>query len=220
MLTGLHVEGLNVAVGNQALLEDVRFTLAPGTGMQLVGPSGSGKSTLLRSIATLHGAGAGLRLGDDTPSSVGYANWRRRVSYAHPSLRFAEASVQEVLQRPFAYRSSEGAFDKAAAASHLEALGLPGLLKRDPHELSSGQLQRVALLRALFHGPAVALLDEPFAHLDERTREHALEWLSMWQSKGTSLLIASHVRLPFPALNVGQFAALTLGAPFTPGDDA
>lgn len=205
----LKVVGLDVHVPGRQLLAQVSFELAAGEALWVRGPSGSGKSTLLRALVglSIEDGGGEVTLGDATLASEGYARWRRRLSYAHADVRLAGASVREVLERPFRYASSSAEFDPKDAAAHLEALGMAGTLERDPRDLSSGEKQRVALLRALFHGPAVTLLDEPFTHLDDESFAQALRWLGTWQERGTALLIVSHRVLPFAKLELEPFRA-------------
>ena len=210
----LRVVDLDVHVTGRKLLSGVSFELAAGDALWIVGPSGSGKSTLLRALigfSTEPSAGE-VTLGDATLATEGYARWRRSVSYAPPDARLVGASVRAILERPFSYAQASTNFDAKAAADHLEALGLPGTLHRDPRDLSSGEKQRVALLRALLHGPAVSLLDEPFTHLDDASFAQALRWLNTWQERGTALLVVSHRALPFAKLDVARFAVT--------GDDA
>ncbi|ROR34411.1 ABC transporter ATP-binding protein [Inmirania thermothiophila] len=148
MAEGLVLEGLAVPP-----LEPVDLHLAPGTITVLRGPSGSGKTRLLRAIADLE-PHRGRALLDGVPAEAMPApQWRRKVAWLPAEPRWWGARARDH-------------FPPGVEAG-LTAAGLAATVLDEPLErLSSGQLQRLALLRLLARGPRVLLLDEPTARLD------------------------------------------------------
>ena len=159
-----------------------RIACAPGELLALVGPSGAGKSTILRAIAGLTRAQRGkVRIGEhlwqDSAQRVWIEARARAVgmvfqNYAlFPHLSVIDNVAEAVHQLPVAARN-------ARARQALAAVHLDGLEERRPAQLSGGQQQRVALARALVREPLVLLLDEPFAAVDQMTRERLYEELA------------------------------------------
>ncbi|SDF64363.1 ABC transporter [Onishia taeanensis] len=150
-----------VAVGD---LEDISLTLAPGEITCLSGPSGSGKSRLLRAIADLEPHEGDIRLGDQSQESLTGHDWRRAVMLVPAESQWWAEDV--------------GAHFDLDCQAGLEALGLSSdTLGWQVARLSSGEKQRLALLRALSCRPRVLLLDEPTANLDHATTLRCEAWL-------------------------------------------
>lgn len=187
----LEVRALAVGRGGRRLLEGLSFTLAAGERVALVGPSGVGKTTALRAIALLDDPLAGeLRLDGRTPAELGVPRWRRRVTLLAQRAWFFGGTVAEELARPFAYRAAERPFDADEARQRLAALGLAGAWDRPVDELSEGERQRVALVRALSVRPDVLLLDEPTSALDPDATAAAEALLG--RREDLSLVLVSH----------------------------
>jgi sulfate/thiosulfate transport system ATP-binding protein len=163
--------------GTFAALDDVSVTVEDGALMALLGPSGSGKSTLLRIIAGLEAPDEGdVVIGGErvteTPArsrGVGFV-FQHYAPFKHMTVHDNVAFGLSVRKRP-----------KAEIEDRVkELLGLvrlDGLAGRYPSQLSGGQLQRMALARALAVQPKVLLLDEPFGALDAQVRGELREWL-------------------------------------------
>lgn len=173
------------------VLSDVSCDIAAGDRIALTGPSGSGKSTLLHILAGLldptRGAVSWPALGTrDTLMPEGV-----QVAFQGHSL-FPPLTVAQNIALPLvlAGRGDEGG---PVAGGLLERFGLQNLADKLPEELSGGQAQRVAVLRALAIRPRLILADEPTGQLDGITAAAFMaEVLAVTQSEGMALVVATH----------------------------
>ena len=176
MTPRLRLEGLRSAIAGPFDL-----AVAPGECVAVTGSSGSGKSLLLRLIVDLD-PGEGEAYLDGAPRS-GFAapEWRRRVAYAA-----AEPGWWE--ERVAAHFS-----DLAAAKALAGTLGLaPALLDGPVLRLSTGERQRLALVRTLLADPAVLLLDEPTAALDAASVGLAETLIRTRLASGVAVILVTH----------------------------
>ncbi|MEA2216689.1 MAG: sulfate/thiosulfate transport system ATP-binding protein, partial [Solirubrobacteraceae bacterium] len=163
--------------GDFVALDDVSLTVGDGSLTALLGPSGSGKSTLLRIIAGLETPDTGEVVigGEDVTSApartrgVGFV-FQHYAPFKHMNVHDNVAFGLSVRKRPKDEIS-------ARVAELLALVRLDGLAARYPSQLSGGQLQRMALARALAVQPQVLLLDEPFGALDAQVRAELRDWL-------------------------------------------
>lgn len=171
----LHLE--NVCIGS---LEGVSFSVSPSEIACLSGPSGSGKSRLLRAIADLEPHAGDVRLGDCNQSRLAGHQWRRRVMLIPAESQWWAPSVGEHFLAP--------------SLEDLSALGFGReTLDWRVERLSSGEKQRLALIRALSHSPHALLLDEPTANLDDETAQLCETWLhERAQRLGLPMLWVAH----------------------------
>ncbi len=172
-----------------------RFDLAvrPGEFVTLLGPSGCGKSTALRLIAGLAAPTAGAIEWSDGAQD-GRGARRRAIGFVfqEPTL-MPWATVSGNVHLPL---KLAGLARTAAAPRVEEALGGVGLAEfaaAYPRELSGGMKMRVSIARALVTKPALLLMDEPFAALDEITRFRlANDLLRLWQALGKTVVFVTH----------------------------
>ena len=156
-------------------LDNVSLEVGEGEFVCLVGPSGCGKTTLLNIIGGLEQADAGEVLADGKPVT---APGRDRMMMFQESALFPWLDVRgNVL---FGLKLKPGLRRKERrelAEFYLRLVGLERFRRAHIHELSGGMKQRVALARSLAPNPRVLLMDEPFAALDEMSRDHLNEEL-------------------------------------------
>jgi putative ABC transport system ATP-binding protein len=167
------------------LLDDVSLTLSAGQRVCISGPSGAGKTLLLRSLALLDAVDSGQVLWQGRPVPADHVpRFRRHVMYLHQRAALLADNVLAALQRPFTLRARrDQAFDRPQAEELLARLGRDaGFLDQRAENLSGGEIQIVALVRAILLQPAVLLLDEPTAAMDPSTAAAAEELLAAWAS--------------------------------------
>jgi putative ABC transport system ATP-binding protein len=161
------------------LLRNVSLAVRGGERLAIVGPTGSGKTLLLRSLSLLDGVDEGQVLWLGQPiAAERVPNYRRHVTYLHQRPPLVEGTVEENLRLPFTFAiHAREEFDLRRVVALLESAGRSAeFLTRSSRDLSGGEGQIVALVRALQLNPTVLLLDEPTASLDAATA-HSIEQL-------------------------------------------
>jgi NitT/TauT family transport system ATP-binding protein len=178
--------------GEVEALRDVSLTVQPGEFVSLIGPSGCGKSTLLRLAADVLAPSAGtVRVLGKRP---GEARRERRFSmvFQDPVL-LPWRTVLENVALPLELAGAAKAQRRRRATEAIGLVGLAGFEAARPAQLSGGMRQRAAIARALTLEPSLLLMDEPFAAVDEITRDRLnLELLAIWQRSGAAVLFVTH----------------------------
>ncbi|MBN1910453.1 MAG: ATP-binding cassette domain-containing protein [Pirellulales bacterium] len=155
--------------GQAWLLKDVSIQVHPGEAVAVQGPSGAGKTLLLRALALLDPIDEGeIRFHGHCPRHHDVPDTRRQAIYLHQRPELTGPTVEAALRLPFTLAVHRGRdFDRPWIAERLERLGRDASFFAQPtSELSGGEQQIVALLRAMQLDPVVLLLDEPTASLD------------------------------------------------------
>ncbi|MCG8479723.1 MAG: ATP-binding cassette domain-containing protein, partial [Spirochaetales bacterium] len=189
----ISLQTLRKEYGSVVAVEGVDLEVAEGELIVLLGPSGCGKSTTLRMVAGLETITSGRLLigGRDVPKlepkdrdiAMVFQNY---ALYPHKTIRANMA---------FGLRMRGMAAAEAAkrVESAADMLDIAHLLDRKPAQLSGGQMQRVALGRALVRDPAVFLLDEPLSNLDAKLRARMREEIALLQKRiGKAMLYVTH----------------------------
>jgi NitT/TauT family transport system ATP-binding protein len=172
--TMLEVDGLEHRYGHGSsahhAIGGMSFTVAAGELVCVVGPSGCGKTTLLRSIAGLM-TPTGGRVAVAGREVRGVPDDLAVVFQDYSRSLYPWMTVRHNVEFPLSRRGLDRAARRDRADQALAAVGLDGVGRRRPGELSGGMQQRVAIARALAYRPKLLLMDEPFASVDAQTRE-------------------------------------------------
>ena len=182
---------------NQPALRGISLDIERGEFVFVVGQSGSGKSTLLRLILREEAATSGnvLVAGRELSSLPGrkVPALRREIGTVFQDFRLLPNKnvFQNVAFALQVLGKSRHAI-KAVVPETLEMVGLGGLEKRLPHELSGGEQQRVAIARAFVNKPAILLADEPTGNLDPTTSLDIVRLLDRINRTGTTIVMATH----------------------------
>ena len=169
--------------GTVEAVRNVDLSVAAGEFVAMLGPSGCGKSTLLRIIAGLDRATSGeIALGTSRLAFVfqdaHLLPWRTVLANVALPLELQHVAKRERLDR---------------AGHAIAQVGLADAAGRYPAQLSGGMRMRASLARALVTDPELLLLDEPFAALDEITRQQLDEQLrELWARRGMTVLFVTH----------------------------
>jgi cell division transport system ATP-binding protein len=178
-------------------LDDVDFEVQRGEFVFLVGASGSGKSSCLRLILRedVPSSGRVVALGRDTKSLSNRRTpyFRRQIGAVFQDFRLLPSkTVAQNVAFTLQVIGRSRAFINQAVPEALERVGLAGMGKRMPHELSGGEQQRVAIARALVNRPQILLADEPTGNLDPTTSVEIMRILAQINASGTTVVMATH----------------------------
>lgn len=180
-------------------LDEVSVTFSGGEFTAIAGPSGSGKTTLLNVIGALDKPSSGTVTVDGREvAQLGRAEGAdfrlRHVGFVFQAYNLLPVlTAYENAEFTLALQNVAGAERKARVMPLLERVGLGAKADRRPDELSGGEQQRVAVVRALASQPNIVLADEPTANLDRRTGEDLLDLMLELQAEhGTTFLFSTH----------------------------
>jgi putative ABC transport system ATP-binding protein len=179
-------------------LADIDLEIGAGAYVAIMGPSGSGKSTLMHILGCL-----------DTPTQGAYFLKGQEVSgFDNDQLaRVRSRDVGFVFQRfnllprltaaqnvelPLLYAKVSGDRREEIVADTLAKVGLTDRAHHKPNELSGGEVQRVAVARALANDPAIILADEPTGNLDSRSEDELMALLDGLNDAGRTLIVVTH----------------------------
>ena len=188
----LELNDVSKRFGQLEALAPVSLSVGEGEVLTLLGPSGCGKTTLLRMIAGLEPPSTGtIEIEGGSPAA---ARRRKRIGFVpqSPALlpwRTVEQNASLLLD------INRGAGVTPSVSTHelLDEVGLSDFAGAYPHELSGGMQQRVGLVRAFALDAPILLMDEPFAALDEMTREDMRHLLvRLCEPLGTTVVFVTH----------------------------
>lgn len=185
--------------GNRVVaLSNVNFTVEKGEYVAIMGESGSGKTTLLNILAALDKPTSGDVLLEG--QSLASLKDRQLSSFRRDNLGFVfqefnlldTFSIEDNIYLPLvlagqSYSEMNGRLRNLAAS-----LGISGILKKYPYEVSGGQKQRAAVARAVITEPKIILADEPTGALDSRATDELLRLFSSINQNGQTILMVTH----------------------------
>lgn len=178
--------GRRLSQGDGWLFRHVSLAVRSGERVALIGSTGSGKTLLLRSLALLDPLDTGeVRWNGQAISSGMVPHFRRRIIYLHQRPPLFAGTVEENLRQPLALRIHCGKpFDKLRILHLLSDVGRDEeFLAKLSRNLSGGERQLTALLRAIQLDPVLLLLDEPTAALDAATSRAVEKLIHNWQAQ-------------------------------------
>jgi putative ABC transport system ATP-binding protein len=191
------VKAYGSGAGEVRALDDVTVDLAGGDFTAIMGPSGSGKSTLLHCLAALDTLTSGqVFLGETELGALDDKRLtllrRERVGFIFQSFNLLPTlTAAENILLPLRIRGQDP--DQARIDQLVDIVGLGGRLKHKPGELSGGEQQRVAAVRALAAQPEVIYADEPTGNLDRRASDDLLAFLRQAVTElGQTVVMVTH----------------------------
>ncbi len=187
-------------VGDQVVhaLDHVDLEIKPGEYISVMGPSGSGKSTLLNILGLLDRPTSGTYWLNDTDVSSlddnALAEQRQQnIGFIFQSFHLIpRLNALENVELPMLLAGAPVAARRERAREVLGSVGLAARLDHRPDQLSGGELQRVAIGRAIVMKPGLLLADEPTGNLDSRSGGEVIEIIEQLNHDGISLMVVTH----------------------------
>ena len=185
---GSHVEAL----------KNVSFTVEEGEYVAIMGESGSGKTTLLNILAALDKPTSGtVRLDGKDVSKIKesqIANFRRdNLGFVFQDFNLLDTfSIEDNIYLPMVLAGKSYPKMKQRLEPIAQQLGITGILKKYPYEVSGGQKQRAAVARALITNPRLVLADEPTGALDSKATDELLRLFREINQSGQTILMVTH----------------------------
>lgn len=167
----IELRGVQKYFGPLHVIRDVNLTVPDREFTVLLGPSGCGKTTTLRAIAGLEEIDGGEILIDGKPVQGLHASERDIAFVFQLYALYPHLTVYENIAFPLKATRQPQAEVEKSVNSVAEAIGITHLLRQKPSALSGGDMQRVAIGRALVRRPQALLMDEPIGSLDAKLRE-------------------------------------------------
>jgi multiple sugar transport system ATP-binding protein len=192
-MVDLKIENLTKIYGETTALDKFSIDIKSGELMVLLGPSGCGKTTALRCIAGLITPTNGqIYLGNKYINELSPKDRDVAMVFQNYAL-YPHMSIHDNIAFPLKMRKKSKSQIQEKVIQMAKLLGIKDLLDRKPKELSGGQMQRVALGRALVREPKLFLMDEPLSNLDAKLRTHMRTEIKKLQKKiGITTLYITH----------------------------
>lgn len=193
ILTTLSIRNLTKKYGHLIALENFSLEISSGEFMVLLGPSGCGKTTVLRCIAGLTDITSGeIYIGSELVNKLPPKDRDVAMVFQNYSL-YPHMNVYDNIAFPLKMRRVQKTKINESVQKIAKLLDIDNLLERKPKEISGGQMQRVALGRALVREPKIFLMDEPLSNLDAKLRtEMRVEIKKLQEKVGITTLYITH----------------------------
>ena len=179
-------------------LKDVSFDVEKGEFVAIMGESGSGKTTLLNIIASFDKATEGMVVLDGKElariKESDAATFRRdNLGFVFQEFNLLDNfTIEDNIYLPLVLAGKNYSQMRAKLDPIASMLGISGLLKKYPYEVSGGQKQRAAVARAIITDPKLILADEPTGALDSRASDDLLNLFHEINKKGQTILMVTH----------------------------
>ena len=184
----LEVRDIAKRYGDLQAVHPLSFEVRPGEIFGFLGPNGAGKTTTLRMLMGITAPDSGELRFEGKPqldrSRVGYLPEERGL--------FEDSPVLDTVAYLGELRGLSRTAARAAATPMLQRLGLANRLKEKVNTLSKGNQQKVQLVAAVLHSPALVVLDEPFSGLDPLNQELFVDLMREMRDRGAAVLLSAH----------------------------
>lgn len=181
-------------------IDNISFEIKEGDFVAIIGPSGSGKSTLLSLLGVLNTPTGGEVFIEDI--SVYKLKTEKQADFRSEYLGFVFQAFQlipyltaiENVMLPLSIKKISNREQEEKARKVLEMVGMGSKINRLPDKLSGGEMQRIAIARAIVNEPPILLADEPTGNLDSKNSSGVVDLLKTLNSKGKTVIMVTHDR--------------------------
>lgn len=193
MAIAYEVRNLVRAYNSRPVLQIAECHIEAGRITALVGPNGSGKSTMLDLLSFVSSPSEGvLRFFGDEVQHSHIDTLRQRIGYVQQKPYLLNTTVFRNVEMGLKLRRIEKGQRHKQVMQLLDEFGIAHLADRRAHELSGGEVQKVAIARALVLSPEVLILDEPFSHLDSRFHREFEDLLRVMRHRQQTIIFSTH----------------------------
>ncbi len=190
----IEFKNVNFSYNDKPVFNDFNLAIKRGTFTSVIGPNGSGKSTLMKLIVGLYKAEGDIIVDNIMMSQATYKDIRSRIGivFENPDNQF----VAETVMDEIAFALENMNYDKKEIKDRIKEIGklldIESLMEKEPHSLSGGQKELVALASALVLKPQILILDEAMDMIDNNRREFVLNVLTNLNNIGMTIINITH----------------------------
>ncbi|MCB2289937.1 ABC transporter ATP-binding protein [Clostridium sp. CS001] len=182
-MSKIQLKDIDFSIGEKKILKNINLIIENGEFFSILGPSGVGKTTIFKIITGALNPGRGRILVDDNIINDVPIEKRNIVMVHQGKLLFPHMTIRENVEFGLKMRKLPKEKIREKVNSLTEFFNMEEHMKKYPHQLSGGQQQLVALMRALAVDPKVLLLDEPFTGLDNNLRNYVRAYIMKIQKE-------------------------------------
>lgn len=189
----IEIKDLSKSYGDKEILKNINLTINDNEIVAIIGKSGCGKSTLLRCISRLENITKGsIYIDNENINNI--KDYYKKVGMVFQNFNLFENLnvLDNLILAPVKLKlmTKDEAIKKAK--NYLKDIGLINKIKEYPKNLSGGEKQRVAIIRALMENPKIILFDEPTSSLDPQMTQEVLDLMKRLSSLNITIIVVSH----------------------------
>ena len=189
----IEIKNLTKSYDKKCILKNINLKINDNEQISIIGKSGCGKSTLLRCIARLEKIDKGQIL-IDNENINDIKNFYNKVGMVFQSFNLFEnmTVLENLIIAPVTLNMYSKQEALKIAKNYLKEINLENKINEYPKNLSGGEKQRVAIIRALMEKPKILLLDEPTSSLDPQMKKEVLELVTKLKDYNMTIIVVSH----------------------------
>lgn len=189
----IEIKNLTKSYDKKCILKNINLKINDNEQISIIGKSGCGKSTLLRCIARLEKIDKGQIL-IDNENINDIKNFYNKVGMVFQSFNLFEnmTVLENLIIAPVKLKMYSKQEALKLAKNYLKEINLENKIDEYPKNLSGGEKQRVAIIRALMEKPKILLLDEPTSSLDPQMKKEVLELVTKLKDYNMTIIVVSH----------------------------